>query len=125
EPIYEGVAERYPGMTKDQALSEIAESMRRSRIATRYAEFVRELKRSAGVQVYILPPRADVKAEGPSLGNAKAAVTIVEFSDFECPFCGRAVDTLKKVETAYGDKVRVVFRDYPLAMHRTAKRAAE
>ena len=125
EPVYEGVADRYPGMTKEQALNDIAESMRRSRVATRYAEFVRELKRANGVQVYIQPPRADVKAEGPSLGNASAPVTIVEFSDFECPFCGHAVETLKKVESAYGDKVRVVFRDYPLAMHRTAKRAAE
>jgi len=125
EPVYEGVSERYPGMTKEQALNEIAESMRRSRIAARYTEFVRELKRAAGVQVYMQPPRADVKAEGPSTGNAKAPVTIVEFSDFECPFCGHAVETLKKVESTYGDKVRVVFRDFPLAMHRTAKRAAE
>src|ERR1051326_4586992 len=125
EPIYEGVSERYPGMTKEQALNEIAESMRRSRLATRRAEFVQELKRAAGVQVYIQPPRADVKAEGPSIGNAKAPVTIVEFSDFECPFCGRAVETVKKIEAAYGDKVRVVFRDYPLVIHRTAKRAAE
>jgi len=125
EPVYEGVSERYPGMTKDQALNEIAESMRRSRISARYAEFVRELKRAAGVQVYIQPPRADVKAEGPSLGNANAPVTIVEFSDFECPFCGHVVETLKKIESTYGDKVRVVFRDYPLVIHRTAKRAAE
>ena len=125
EPIYEGVADRYPGMTKDDALKQIAESMRRSRVAARYAEFVRELKRDAGVQVYIQPPRADVKAEGPSRGDANAPVTIVEFSDFECPFCGHAVDTVKKIETTYGDKVRVVFRDYPLVIHRTAKRAAE
>src|ERR1043165_1583286 len=46
EPIYEGVADRYPGLTKDQALSQIAESMRRSRISARYAEFARELKRA-------------------------------------------------------------------------------
>ena len=49
----------------------------------------------------------------------------VEFSDFECPFCGHAVETLQQVEKSYGDKVRIVFRDYPLFSHRTAKRAAE
>ena len=125
EPVFEGVADRYPGMTKEQALDEIADSMRHSRLATRKAEFVRELKRAAGVQINMQPPRADVKADGPSRGNVNAPVTIVEFSDFECPFCGRAVETLKKVESAYGDKVRVVFRDYPLVIHRTAKRAAE
>ncbi len=52
-------------------------------------------------------------------------MTIVEFSDFECPFCGRVVETVQRVEKTYGQKVRLVFRDYPLAIHHTAKRAAE
>lgn len=125
EPVYEGIADRYPGMSKEQALTEIAASMRNQRSATRKAEFVRELRNAAGVKVYLKPPRVDVKAEGPSRGSADAPVTIVEFSDFECQYCGRAVETLQKVEKTYGDKVRIVFRDYPLAMHRTAKRAAE
>jgi protein-disulfide isomerase len=125
EPMYEGVAERYPGMTKEQALTEIAESMRRSRVMSRKVEFVKELRNAAGVKVNLQPPRVAVNAEGPSRGGADAPVTIIEFSDFECPFCGRAVETLQRVEKTYGDKVRVVFRDYPLAMHRTAKRAAE
>jgi len=112
-------------MTKDQVLAEIAESMRRSRVMSRKAEFVRELRNAAGVKVNLQPPRVAVNAEGPSRGGADAPVTIIEFSDFECPFCGRAVETLQRVEKTYGDKVRVVFRDYPLAMHRTAKRAAE
>jgi protein-disulfide isomerase len=125
EPIYDGVSDRYPGMTKDQALVEIAEGMRHTRLLNRRAEFVKELRAAAGVQVYLQPPRVEVKAEGPSRGAANAPVTIVEFSDFECPFCSRVVETLQKVETTYGDKVRVVFRDYPLGIHRTAKRAAE
>jgi len=125
EPVYEGVADRYPGMTKEQALDEIADSMRHNRLNARRAEFVRALRTAAGVKLFLLPPRADVKADGPSTGNANAPVTIVEFSDFECPFCGRVVETLKKIESTYGDKVRLVFRDYPLGIHRTAKRAAE
>lgn len=125
EPVYEGVADRYAGMSKDQALEQIAEGMRRARTQSRKAEFVRDLRAAAGVQVFMQPPRADVKAEGPSRGSAAAPVTIVEFSDFECPFCGRVVETVQKIEKAYGDKVRLVFRDYPLVIHRTAKRAAE
>ena len=125
EPIYEGVADRYPGLTKEQALAEISESMRRSRIANRRGEFVKELRSAAGVRVYLQPPRADVQAVGPSRGSAGAPVTIVEFSDFECPFCGRAAETLAKIEQSYAGKVRVVFRDFPLAMHRTAKRASQ
>jgi protein-disulfide isomerase len=125
EPIYDGVAERYPGMTKEQAVADIAEGMRRQRLGARKAQFVKDLRAAAGVRVYLKPPRVEVKAEGPSRGNAGAPVTIVEFSDFECPFCGRAVETLQQIEKAYPDKVRIVFRDYPLIMHRTAKRAAE
>lgn len=125
EPIYDGVAERYPGLTKDQAMADIAEAMRRKRSTVRRTEFVKELRAAAGVRVNLQPPRAEVEATGPSRGAANAPVTIVEFSDFECPFCGRAVETLQQIEKTYGDRVRIVFRDYPLVMHRTAKRAAE
>ncbi|HYI08027.1 MAG TPA: thioredoxin domain-containing protein [Thermoanaerobaculia bacterium] len=125
EPVYEGVRERFPGMTKDQVLAEIAGSMRNSRTQSRRNEFIKELRRAADVQVHLKPPRVAVKAEGPSRGSADAPVTIVEFSDFECSFCGRAVETLHKIEKTYGDKVRIVYRDYPLPSHRNAKRAAE
>jgi protein-disulfide isomerase len=125
EPVYEGIADHYQGVTKEQALAEIADGMRRQRIATRRTQYVKELRAAAGVKVNLEPPRVAVKAEGPSRGSATAPVTIVEFSDFECPFCGHAVETLQQVQKKYGDNVRVVFRDYPLFSHRTAKRAAE
>lgn len=62
---------------------------------------------------------------GPSFGPNNAPVTIVEFSDFECPFCSRVVPTLKKIKETYKDKVRVVWRNYPLPFHQNAKPAAE
>ena len=72
------------------------------------------------------PPRTQVAAEGPAKGGpADAPVTIVEFSDFECPFCSRVLPTLEQVEANYGDKVRIVFRQFPLAMHPNAQKAAE
>jgi protein-disulfide isomerase len=125
EPVYDGVADRYPGMTREQALADIADGMRRQRMAVRRAQFIKELRARAGVRVNLEPPRVAVNAEGPSRGGANAQVTIVEFSDFECPYCGHAVETLRQVDKSYGDKVRIVFRDYPLFSHRTAKRAAE
>ena len=125
ERLYEGVADRYPGLTKEQAIEEIAKATRDKRSAVRKMELIHELREAAGVQVNLQPPRVAVAAEGPSRGNANAPVTIVEFSDFECQFCGRAVETLKKIEEKYGDDVRITFRDYPLPSHRTAKRAAE
>jgi protein-disulfide isomerase len=58
-------------------------------------------------------------------GGDKALVTIVEFSDFQCPFCKRVEDTLKKVHDTYGDKVRLVWKNEPLPFHPRAEPAAE
>jgi protein-disulfide isomerase len=66
-----------------------------------------------------------VTADGPAIGPANAPVTIVEFTDFECPFCSRVVPTLEQVREKYGDKVRLVFRQFPLDMHPNARKAAE
>ncbi len=62
---------------------------------------------------------------GPAFGKADAAVTIVEFSDFQCPFCSRAADTVHELKKKYGNKVRLVFRHYPLPMHKDARPASE
>jgi protein-disulfide isomerase/uncharacterized membrane protein len=62
--------------------------------------------------------------EGPARGGEGAAVTIVEISDFECPFCAKVVPLMEALERDYGDKVRVVFRHNPLGMHPHAKGAA-
>jgi protein-disulfide isomerase len=60
----------------------------------------------------------------PVRGPANAPVTIVEFSDFQCPFCGRAANTLKSVEAQYKGKVKVVFKNEPLSIHPNARPAA-
>jgi protein-disulfide isomerase len=66
-----------------------------------------------------------VSSDAPAFGPKDAKVTIVEFSDFECPYCSKAADVAQKVREKYGDKVRFVFRQYPLPMHPNAKVAAE
>lgn len=60
----------------------------------------------------------------PTKGPADAAVTIVEVSDFQCPFCARVVPTLEKVEQVYGPLVRRAFKQYPLSFHQDAPLAA-
>ena len=57
-------------------------------------------------------------------GNPAAPVTIVEFSDFQCPYCSRLQPTLKEVLKAYPDDVRLVYKDFPLSFHKQAKNAA-
>lgn len=68
--------------------------------------------------------KIDLKGE-PMKGGANAKVTIVEYSDFQCPFCKRGFDTIEKqVLTTYGDKVKFYFKHYPLPFHPWAEPAA-
>ncbi|MGA3123579.1 MAG: thioredoxin domain-containing protein [Polyangiaceae bacterium] len=60
-----------------------------------------------------------------ALGSPNALVTIIEFSDFQCPFCGRVEPTLKSIRDKYGDKVRLVWKNEPLPFHPAAEPAAE
>jgi len=92
-----------------------------------YAEILADLKQQEEKMKPLDPAKAAKIAEGavPAFGPADAKVTIVEFSDFECPFCSRAADTAHKVKEKYGDKVRFVFRQFPLSFHKNAHTAAE
>jgi protein-disulfide isomerase len=70
--------------------------------------------------------KQDVKVgDAPTLGPSSAKVTVVAFSDFQCPFCSRAVPTLKQVEDTYKGKIRVAFKNMPLPFHDKAHLAAE
>lgn len=66
-----------------------------------------------------------VPRNAPSKGARNAAVVIQEFSDFQCPFCSRVNPTMARVMQEYGDRVRVVWRNYPLPFHSDAHLAAE
>ena len=63
--------------------------------------------------------------DSPRFGNPEAPVQIVEFSDFQCPYCTRGASTLDEVKEAYGDKVTVVYRHFPLSFHMEAYKAAQ
>jgi protein-disulfide isomerase len=87
--------------------------------------FVEELKTKASVKILMEAPKIEVAATGPSRGPDKAKVTIVEFSDFQCPYCKRGREVMDEVVKAYPNDVRVVFRDFPLGFHPYAQKAAE
>ena len=88
--------------------------------------YLRTLWVKYGAEILLQPPRFEVP--GPmdlARGKADAPITLIEFSDFECPYCRRAQSTLQAVEKLYGDKVRFVFRHYPLPFHPQAPKASE
>ena len=60
----------------------------------------------------------------PSLGNPNAPITVVEYSDFECPYCARTAPDVKQIQAKYPDKVRVVYKHFPLGFHKAAKPTA-
>ncbi len=102
------------------------ESSERERAVRAFSE---ELRQGAKIDYRaVVPdlPRYEIDtSDQPSLGNARATVTIVEFSDFECPYCGRAREVLAELRKSYGDQVRIVYRDFPLRQHPNARPAAE
>ncbi len=92
-----------------------------------YSEVLADLKQQEDRLKPLDAEKAAKIATGvvPAFGPADAKVTIVEFSDFQCPFCSRAAEATHKVKEKYGDKVRFVFRQFPLSFHKDAHTAAE
>ena len=110
----------------EQLSQQIKDFLQRQRQENARNDFLSSLKEGVEVSYRLDPPRVEVESEGfPAKGPENAPVTIVEFSDFECPFCARVVPTLDQVAEEYGDRVRIVFRQFPLAMHPNAPKAAE
>jgi predicted DsbA family dithiol-disulfide isomerase len=124
--VYEASKDRFQGTPESQAVAQLADGMRRQRTQQRRAEFARELRAQRGVRVHLEPPRVDISvAGGPSKGAADAPITLVEYSDFQCPYCARVTPTLERLRERYGDQLRLVFRDFPLPMHKDASKAHE
>lgn len=80
---------------------------------------------AAGAPPAEAPVAVTLRPDDPVKGNPRAPVTVVVFSDFQCPYCARVEPTLKQVEAAYGDKVRVAWKHKPLPFHPNAMPAAE
>jgi len=111
--------------TKEQMEPQIREYLEQLGQDRAQKAFVAELRGKHSVDIRLEPLRVDVAATGPALGPADAPVTIVEFADFQCPYCSKIEPTLTQVRQMYGDEVRLVYRHYPLPMHNNAERAAQ
>lgn len=117
---------RVNGATLDQVRAPIKNLLIEQRMDAARAALVDSLKAKTTVTISLEPPRVEVTDGGrPPRGNAKAAVEVIEFSDFQCPFCLRAHPTVEQVLKTYGDKIKFVYRHYPLQNHPNARPAAE
>lgn len=105
------------------------ENKSRARTYLHMQNVIAAATKGSSVELYIKRPKApklNVNLEGEAVwGKKDAPVTIVEFSDFQCPFCSRAIESVDKIKKEYGSKVKIVFKHYPLPMHPDAKPAAE
>ncbi len=124
--FYEKNKARMGGKTFDQVKPDIEKALRQQQLAQRRAAFAKELQDKAKLRVLLDPPRVTVNIPDgwPVKGPAKAPVTLVEFSDFQCPYCKRAEPTVAQLITDYGDKLRFAYRDYPLSFHPRAMPAS-
>jgi protein-disulfide isomerase len=126
DSIYEQNKPRFGSASRDEALGRIREVLGERATAERRAAFETELRGAARISVRLAPPRATVAipAGAPATGPATAPVTIVEFTDYQCPYCHRAQTVIDEVLQRYAGKVRLVHLDFPLDGHPEAVPAA-
>jgi protein-disulfide isomerase len=121
--FYEGVDTSQPySAVRDQ----IVQSIRARRTAKAKAAYMDSLRKDAKVSIRLAPPRAQVNLKDtPVRGPETAKVVLVEYADFECPYCQQVQPTLSKLEKAYEGKLAFAYKDVPLPMHSHAEKAAE
>ena len=123
---YQANQSRVQGASLDQVRQPIRSYLIQERVQTARQQFVDALKAKTPVRLLLEPPRQNVAAgNGPSRGPNSAPVQIIEFSDFQCPYCQRANPTVQQVLNTYGDRVHLVYRHFPLPSHPNARPAAE
>jgi protein-disulfide isomerase len=130
DPTEDQLQVYYEGMEStesyDAVHDKVLEHIRDLRREKARAAYVAQLRTKASVQVLLAPPFADVSLKDAYLsGNKSAPVTLVEFADYECPYCQKITPELQKLQKEYGDRLAVVYKDFPLPMHRTSEKAAE
>ncbi|MEQ1761072.1 MAG: thioredoxin domain-containing protein [Vicinamibacterales bacterium] len=117
EAFYEANKAQAEGQPLAQVRSAIVELLEREHRDDARLALLADLRKDAGASVIALqPPRRPVEVlpGDPTRGPASAAVTIVEFSDYQCPFCARVTPVLARIRATYGDRVRIVWKDFPL-----------
>jgi protein-disulfide isomerase len=111
----------------EEVKTQLQQNIKRARIQQARQDYYVKLREQAKISVLLGPPRVEVGFDPARVrGNPKAKVMIVEFSDFQCPYCSQVTGTLKSVLAKHQDTVALAFRDMPITqIHPQAMTAAE
>ena len=128
QQMYAAMQRQLRGRPLEEVKDLVTSQALQRKSAERFQLYVDGLKTARGAKVTVpFPdlPRIEVSVDDdPSRGNAGATVTIVQFAEYQCPYCGKANETVEQVLKAYDGKVKMVFRDFPLSFHDRAIPAA-
>lgn len=117
------------GQPFEQVKGRIAEYIRQQQTQGKVDALVQRIKEEKGYAVALPEPRApvfDINVAGyPSKGADDAAVTVVEFADYQCPYCKQATGVVDRLVERFGDRVRVVYRDFPVNRSGISREVAE
>jgi predicted DsbA family dithiol-disulfide isomerase len=123
--FYDANKDRIP-QPYEQIAPQVREYLGKQRTEEATRRFYDDLWAKHGIRSLLAPYRVSVAADGPARGPSGAPITIVEFGDFQCPYCKQAEASLQRVLSDHPHDVRLVFRNFPLTqVHPDARLAAE
>jgi protein-disulfide isomerase len=130
EPTEDQLKVFYEGVQTDEsyesARPKILDTLHQLRMNKAKEAYIASLRADYGVVVELNQPTGHVDVgNDPRLGPDKAPIQVVEFADYECPYCQKVAQDLIRLREQFGNQVSVVYKDYPLPMHPLAARAAE
>lgn len=130
DPTEEQLRVTYEVLDTDQPFDAIRgkllDHIRETRLSKGKAAYVKQLRSQATIAIALEPPHANVEVANAMIkGSPNAQVVLVEFADYQCPYCQKIHPELDKLKQEFGDKLSIVYKDYPLPMHPHAEKAAE
>src|ERR1700730_13228252 len=130
DPTEEQLRIYYEGVETDQPFEamreQILQHIREARQTKARAAYLKGLRSHAQISIALTSPTAPVElTRSPVRGNRDAPVVLVEFADYQCPYCQKIHPDLEKLQKEYGNRLALVYKDYPLPMHPYAQKAAE
>src|SRR3984885_12482295 len=123
EVYYEGLDTQEPYKSVREDVLQHIRELRRTKARAAYVE---QLRKEAKINVMLMPPSAQVDvSKAYARGSDSAPVVLVEFADYQCPYCQKVNPQIQQLKKEYGDNLTVIFKDFPLPMHHGSEKAAE